>query len=60
MLNWTITLLLLATVAGFFVFAGTAGAIGSLLAHIAVVGCSTVALVMLGIRLWHRSRHPLN
>jgi hypothetical protein len=44
-------------VAGFFVFAGTAGAIGSLLAHIAVIGCSTVAVAMLGFRIWHRSRH---
>jgi hypothetical protein len=57
MLNWMITLLLLAMVAGFFVFAGTAGVIGSLLAHITVVGCSAVAVVMLGFHIWHRSRH---
>jgi hypothetical protein len=57
MLNWMISLLLLATVAGFFVFAGTAGVIGSLLAHITVVGCSAVAVVMLGFWIWHRSRH---
>lgn len=57
MLNWVITLLLLATVAGFFVFAGTGGEISSLLARIAMAGCSVVAAVMLGVRLWHRSRH---
>jgi hypothetical protein len=57
MLNWTITLLLLAMVAGFFVLAGTGGAIGSLLAHITVVGCSAVAVVMLVLQIWHRSRH---
>jgi hypothetical protein len=58
MLNWVITLILLATVAGFFVFAGTGGEIGSLLARITVAGCSAVAVVMLGVHLWHRSRHP--
>ncbi|WP_138223220.1 hypothetical protein [Nibricoccus aquaticus] len=57
MLNWVITLLLLATVAGFFVFAGTGSEIGSLLARIAVAGCSAVAAVMLGVHLWHRTRH---
>jgi hypothetical protein len=58
MLNWVITLILLATVAAFFVFAGTVGEIGSLLARIAVGGCTAVAAVMLGVHLWHRTRHP--
>jgi hypothetical protein len=58
MLNWMITMILLATVAGFFVFAGTGGEIGSLLARITVAGCSVVAAVMLGVHLWHRTRHP--
>ena len=58
MLNWVISLVLVALVSGFFIFAGTGGAIGSLLARIAVAGCSVVAAVMLGVHLWHRSRHP--
>jgi uncharacterized membrane protein YtjA (UPF0391 family) len=58
MLNWMITFILLATVSGFFVFAGTGGEIGSLLARITMTVCTTVAVVMLGVHLWHRSRHP--
>jgi|GEM_PF-6224777 hypothetical protein len=58
MLHWIITFALLATVSGFFVFAGTAGEIGSLLARVTMAVCSVLTLVMLGVHLWHRARQP--
>jgi hypothetical protein len=58
MTNWLITFSLLATVAGFFLFAGTGGEITSLLARITTVACFCGVLVMLGVRFWHKTRHP--
>ena len=58
MLNWIISFLLLAMVAGFFVFAGTGGEMASLLGRITVAGCLLVAAVILAVYLWNRYRQP--
>jgi len=55
-LNWAITLFLIAIVSVVFSFAGTGSQIASLLGGIAAASCLVLALVMFVMYIWHRHR----
>jgi membrane protein implicated in regulation of membrane protease activity len=56
LLNWAISLFLIAIVSFFFTFSGTGGPITSLLGGIAAVSCLLLALVIFLVYIWHRHR----
>jgi hypothetical protein len=58
MLNWAITLLLLALVSIVFAIGGTDGEVASLLGRIAAAGCLVTALGMFVTHVKHRHRRP--
>jgi uncharacterized membrane protein YtjA (UPF0391 family) len=57
MLNWAITLVLIAIVAFVFAFAGTGSETASLLGGIVAFCCLVLALVMFAVYLIYRHRH---
>ena len=55
-LNWAITLLLIAIVGVVFTFVGTGSEMASLLGCIAAISCLVLALAMLAVYVWHHHR----
>jgi uncharacterized membrane protein YtjA (UPF0391 family) len=58
MLNWAITLVLIAIVAFVFAFAGTGSETASLVGRIVAFCCLVLALVMFAVYAISRRRHP--
>ncbi|MFT3784006.1 MAG: hypothetical protein QM790_18495 [Nibricoccus sp.] len=56
LLNWSISLLLIAIVSVVFTFLGTGGETASLLGGIAAFSCLLLALVMFVVYIKHRHR----
>jgi hypothetical protein len=55
-LNWVITLLLIAIIGVVFTFVGTGSEMASLLGCIAAISCLVLALAMLAVYVWHHHR----
>jgi uncharacterized membrane protein YkvI len=55
-LNWAISLLLIAIIGVVFSFLGTASDTASLFGRIAAISCLILALVMFMVYIWHRHR----
>jgi len=55
-LNWAISLLLIAIVGVVFSFVGTGSETASLVGCIIAIGCLVLALVMFAVFLWHCHR----
>lgn len=55
-LNWAISLLLIAIIGIVFTFAGTGSETASLVGCIAAISCLVLALTMLAVYIWHHHR----
>lgn len=56
LINWAITLFLIAIVSFAFTFLGTGSRVASLLGGIAAISCLLLALVVFLVYIWHRHR----
>lgn len=56
-LNWVITLLLIAIIGVVFIFVGTESDAASPVGCIAAISCLVLALVILVVYIWRRYRH---